>query len=131
MESNGTRNHPADCDVTVQLSDCGRQDARAVFETLDRVFTGCDMPTPGPEQAHDREPTVWMATFDSSARREERPGPPQLSTEVTALLTGDHQAVAEVEKALGGLFEIRSATSVSGEHEKEARLQLASRYVTH
>ncbi|WP_336317841.1 hypothetical protein [Streptomyces lavendofoliae] len=127
MESNGTTSHPADCDVTVQLSDCGRQDATVVFETLDRVFAGCDMPAPGPEQAHDHEPTVWMATFDSSARREDEPAPPQLGSEVTALLTGDHQAVAEVEKALGGLFEVRSATSVSGEHEREARLLLAPR----
>ncbi|QGV76965.1 hypothetical protein [Streptomyces ficellus] len=131
MESNGTRNHPADCDVTVQLSDCGREDARAVFETLDRVFARCDVPAPGPEQAHDHEPTVWMATFDSSARRSGEPGPPNLSTSVTTLLTGDHQAVATVERALGGLFEVRSAGSVSGEHEKEARLHLTSRYVTH
>ncbi|MFG3509454.1 hypothetical protein ACGF5F_28585 [Streptomyces sp. NPDC047821] len=131
MESNRTTNHPADCDVTVQLSDCGRRDARAVFDTLDRVFASCDVPAPGPEQAHDHEPNVWMATFDSSARSGELPGPPDLSTQVTALLTGDHHAVGEVEKALGGLFEVRSSSSVSGEHEKEARLLLASRFVTH
>ncbi|GGU48340.1 hypothetical protein [Streptomyces lavendofoliae] len=130
MESNGTTNHPADCDVSVQLSDCGRQDATAVFEALDRVFAGRDMPSPGPEQAHDREPTVWMATFDSSTRRENEPAPSQLGAEVTALLTGDQQAVAAVEKAIGELFEVRSATSVSGEHEREARLLLAPRQVT-
>ncbi|MDN3296847.1 hypothetical protein QWM81_22920 [Streptomyces ficellus] len=128
MESNGTRNHPADCDVTVQLSDCGRQDAQTVFDTLDRVFAGCDVPASGPEQPHLHEPTVWMATFDSSARSGgELPAPPRLTTPVTAVLTGDHHAVAEVEKALDGLFEVRSASSIPGEHEKEARLVLAPR----
>ncbi|MFF8833231.1 hypothetical protein [Streptomyces sp. NPDC015131] len=130
MESNAATNHPAHCDVTVQLSDCGRQDARAVFESLEGVFAGCDVPAPGPEQAHDHEPTVWMATFDSSSRTGGRSEPPHLSTSVTALLTGDHNAVAVVEEALGGLFEVRSSSSVSGEHEKEARLLLSSRLVT-
>ncbi|WP_226962828.1 MULTISPECIES: hypothetical protein [unclassified Streptomyces] len=121
--------HPAHCDVTIQLSECGRTDAVAVFDALDHVFAGCEDVAPSPRPAAGREPTVWMATFDSSTPRPaaEEPGPPPLSTPVEALLTGDHHAVAEVEKAMERLFEIRSLQSVSGEHEKESRLLLAPR----
>lgn len=128
MEKKATDNHPSDCDVTVQLSDCGREDARIVFDTLDHVFVGCDLPASGPEQRHDHEPTVWMATFDSSARSGgDLPGPPRLTTPVAAVLTGDHHAVEEVEKELGRLFEVRTSESVPGEHERELRLLLAPR----
>ncbi|MFV0126541.1 hypothetical protein ACLGI4_02285 [Streptomyces sp. HMX112] len=128
MENNGTNNHPSDCDVTVQLSDCGREDAQTVFATLDHVFSGGESSAPGPKTGHGAEPTVWMATFDSSARSgDDLPGPPRLASPVQALLTGDQHAVSEVEKALGQLFDVRSSESVAGEHEKEARLLLASR----
>lgn len=116
--------HPADCDVTVQLSDCGRADAKAVFEALNGVFAGCEDVAP---QSAGREPTVWMATFDSSARSGEPTAAPRLSSPVEALLTGDHHAVEEVAKALGHLFDVRSTQHVSGEHETECRLLLAPR----
>ncbi|MFV2121696.1 hypothetical protein ACE14D_25980 [Streptomyces sp. Act-28] len=120
-----TGEHPADCDVTVQLSDCGRAEAEVVFEALDTVFAGCGDVTPHP--AAGREPTVWMATFDSSAHSGEPAAAPRLGSPVEALLTGDHHAVEEVTKALGRLFEVRSTQHVSGEHETECRLLLASR----
>ncbi|PRH80354.1 hypothetical protein C6N75_04680 [Streptomyces solincola] len=130
MATNETSNHPAHCDVTVQLSDCGRQDAHAVFASLDRVFAACDPVDPGETHTGGAEPTVWMATFDSgSARGEGGSGgePPALGTRVNALLTGDAHAVDEVEKALARIFEVHSTESVSGEHEREARLQLGPR----
>ncbi|MEU6486638.1 hypothetical protein [Streptomyces sp. NPDC046887] len=132
MESNETSNHAADCDVTVQLSDCGRQDAHAVFASLDRVFAACDPVDPGAGTSGGAEPTVWMATFDSGSARQSGSGeatgePPALSTRVNALLTGDAHAVDEVEKALARIFEVHSTESVSGEHEREARLQLGPR----
>ncbi|MEE1757482.1 hypothetical protein [Streptomyces sp. SP18CS02] len=127
METNKTTSHPADCDVSVQLSECGRQDARAVFGTLERVFAGCDAGAPGPESGSGKEPTVWMATFDTSTRAGEHPQPPRLATEVTALLTGGYHAVDEVEHALAELFDVKSSESVSGDQEKECRLLLASR----
>ncbi|MEU2184191.1 hypothetical protein [Streptomyces thermolilacinus] len=120
-----TGEHSADCDVTVQLSDCGRADAEAVFKALDDVFAGCE--DVAPHSTSGREPTVWMATFDSSAHSGEPTATPRLSTEVEALLTGDHHSVEEVEKALGRLFEVRSTQHVSGEHETECRLLLAPR----
>ncbi|WP_149180389.1 hypothetical protein [Streptomyces sp. TRM49041] len=127
MRSHGKDDHPADCDVTVQLSECGRADAETVFDALDHVFAGCEDVAPAPQPAAGPEPTVWMATFDSSAHSGDITGPPRISTPVEALLTGDHHAVDEVEKALGRLFEVRSTQSVSGEHEKESRLLLAPR----
>ncbi|WP_175409512.1 hypothetical protein [Streptomyces sp. TRM64462] len=127
MASDRTKNHPADCDVTVQLSECGRTDAEAVFDALDHVFEGCEDVAPAPLPAAGPEPTVWTATFDSSAHSGEPVGPPRISAPLEATLTGDHHAVAEVEKALAQLFEVRSTQSVPGEHEKEARLLLAPR----
>ncbi|MFG3498829.1 hypothetical protein [Streptomyces sp. NPDC047928] len=139
MGSTGTTNHPSDCDVSVQLSECGREDAHTVFDALDHVFAACDEAAPGPAAAATagasggREPTVWVATFDSStgsARSGEEPAAGRahrLTTPVTALLTGGQHAVDEVEKALARIFDVRSTQSVSGEHEKESRLLLASR----
>ncbi|MFJ8696052.1 hypothetical protein [Streptomyces roseolilacinus] len=120
-----TGEHPADCDVTVQLSDCGRADAEVVFGVLDEVFAGCEDVAPHPTTG--REPTVWMATFDSSAHSGEPSAAPRLGSPVEALLTGDHHAVEVVEKALGRLFDVRSTQHVPGEHEAECRLLLASR----
>ncbi|MCP9956282.1 MULTISPECIES: hypothetical protein [Streptomyces] len=117
--------HSADCDVTVQLSDCGRAEAEAVFGALSDVFAGCEDVAPRP--ASGREPTVWTATFDSSARSGEPAGAPRLDSPVEALLTGGQHALEEVEKALGRIFEVRSAQHVPGEHEAECRLLLASR----
>ncbi len=45
-----------DTDVTVQLSDCGREDARAVFDVLDAVYRLEDMTAPGPQAAEGPSP---------------------------------------------------------------------------
>lgn len=127
MARDRTREHPAHRDVTVQLSECGRADAELVFDALDHVFAGCEDVAPAPQPAAGPEPTVWMATFDSTVHSGEPVGPPHLSAPVEALLTGDHHAVEEVEEALGRLFDVRSTQSVPGEHEKESRLLLAPR----
>ncbi|MFF8382393.1 hypothetical protein [Streptomyces kanasensis] len=118
--------HPADCDVTVQLSDCGRAEAEAIFGVLDQVFAGCEDVAPA-AAGSGPEPTVWMATFDSSAHSGDPSDTPRLDAPVEALLTGDSHAVDEVVKVLGRLFEVRSTQDVSGEHERESRLLLASR----
>jgi hypothetical protein len=122
----GAGGHRADCDVTVQLSDCGRADAEAVFDVLDQVFAGCEDVAPA-SGSDGPEPTVWMATFDSSALSGDPADAPRLSAPVEALLTGDSHAVDEVVKVLDRLFEVRSTQHVSGEHERESRLLLAPR----
>ncbi|MFF9915704.1 hypothetical protein [Streptomyces sp. NPDC013457] len=116
-----------DTDVTVQLSDCDRQDAQAVFDVLDHVYRLEDMSAPGPKAASAPAPTVWMATFDTAGGRREDAGPVHLAGQVGALLTGGYHAVEEVEKTLAATFAVRSTQSVSGDQETEARLLLASR----
>ncbi|MFF8410685.1 hypothetical protein [Streptomyces omiyaensis] len=115
-----------DTDVTVQLSDCGREDARAVFEVLDHYYRLEDAEAPAPEGAGPVA-TVWMATFDTSGGQREEVAPPRLAGKVGALLTGGYQAVGEVERVLAAGFAIESAQAVSGDQETEARLLLASR----
>lgn len=116
-----------DTDVTVQLSDCRREDAQAVFDALDRVYELEDMSAPGPQAATAPATTVWMATFDTAAGRHEASRPVPLAAMVGAVLTGGYHAVEEVEKTLAASFAIRSQESVSGDQETEARLLLASR----
>lgn len=116
-----------DTDVTVQLSDCCREDAQAVFEVLDRTYQLEDMTAPAPEAATGPATTVWMATFDTAGGRHEETPPVHLTAMVGALLTGGYHAVDEVEKVLARTFDIQSLQSVSGDQETEARLLLASR----
>lgn len=116
-----------DTDVTVQLSDCCKEDAQAVFGVLDRVYQLEDMTTPSPQVATGPAPTVWTATFDTAGGRHEDVAPTHLSALVGATLTGGYHAVDEVEKVLATGFDIQSMQSVSGDQETEARLLLASR----
>ncbi|MCX2180513.1 hypothetical protein KV205_08225 [Streptomyces sp. SKN60] len=116
-----------DTDVTVQLSDCCREDAQAVFDVLDRTYQLEDIVTPGPEAATSPATTVWMATFDTAGGRHEETAPVPLTGMVGALLTGGYHAVDEVERVLARTFDIQSLQSVSGDQETEARLLLASR----
>ncbi|MFD7324372.1 hypothetical protein ACFV9D_25320 [Streptomyces sp. NPDC059875] len=116
-----------DTDVTVQLSDCNREDAQAVFDVLDHFYELEDMTAPGPRVATEPATTVWMATFDTAAGRREETTPVHLTGMVGALLTGGYHAVDEMEKTLAATFDIQSLQSVSGDQETEARLLLASR----
>ncbi|MFE1378198.1 hypothetical protein ACFW6S_04470 [Streptomyces sp. NPDC058740] len=116
-----------DTDVTVQLSECCREDAQAVFEVLDHAYQLEDMSAPGPKAATGPATTVWMATFDTAGGRREETPPVRLTAMVGALLTGGYHAVDEVEKTLARSFDIQSLQSVSGDQETEARLLLVSR----
>lgn len=116
-----------DTDVTVQLSDCGREDAQVVFDVLAKVYEREDKSEPGPGAVTTPSPTVWMATFDTAGGKREQARPVPLSAMVGAVLTGGYHAVDEVEKTLAASFDIQSLQSVSGDQETEARLLLASR----
>ncbi|MFF9343287.1 MULTISPECIES: hypothetical protein [unclassified Streptomyces] len=115
-----------DTDVNVQLSDCGQEDARAVFGVLDRYYLLEDGEAPAQTGAGPVA-TVWMATFDTSGGRREEVAPPALAGKVVATLTGGYHAVGEVEKVLAAGFDIESLQTVSGDQETEARLLLAPR----
>ncbi|MDV9189400.1 hypothetical protein R6L23_14485 [Streptomyces sp. SR27] len=116
-----------DTDVSVQLSECCREDAQAVFDVLDGVYQLEDMTNPSPQMATGPATTVWTATFDTAAGRHQEVRPTHLSALVGATLTGGYHAVDEVEKVLAAGFDIQSMQSVSGDQETEARLLLASR----
>lgn len=116
-----------DTDVTVQLNDCSREDAQAVFGVLDGVYQLEDMETPSPQATTGPSPTVWTATFDTAGGRHQEVRPTHLTSPVGATLSGGYHAVDEVEKVLAVGFDIQSLQSVSGDQETEARLLLASR----
>ncbi|GGT16919.1 hypothetical protein [Streptomyces purpureus] len=125
---NDVEDRNIDTDVTVQLSGCVQEDAKAVFDVLDRVFVCEDMSVSKEPNARGPETTVWLATFDTARPASGEPLPPaHLTAEVGALLTGGYHAVDEIEKALAGSFDVRSLQSVSGDQETEARMLLASR----
>ncbi|GAA3895998.1 hypothetical protein GCM10022244_02480 [Streptomyces gulbargensis] len=116
-----------DTDVTVQLSECCREDAKAVLGVLDGFYHLEDVTVPGPDDAPGPATTVWTATFDTAGGRRQEVRPPHLTDKVEAVLTGGYHAVGEVEKVLAEGFDIQSLQSVSGDQETEARLVLASR----
>ncbi|MFF8609881.1 hypothetical protein ACF06X_28595 [Streptomyces sp. NPDC015346] len=116
-----------DTDVCVQLSDCSREDAQAVFDVLDHVYELEDMKVPGTQAATTPGVNVWTATFDTAAGPHEEVRPVPLTGMVGAVLIGGYHAVDEVEKTLATSFDIQSLQSVSGDQETEARLLLASR----
>lgn len=116
-----------DTDVTVQLSDCGREDAQAVFDVLDGVYRLEDIATSGPQAATGPSPTVWAATYDTAGGEHQEVSPTPLSALVGVTLTGGYHAVDEVEKVLATGFDVQSRHTVSGDQETEARLLLASR----
>lgn len=116
-----------DTDVTVQLSDCCREDAQAVFDVLDHTYQLEDVAAPGSQAPTVPATTVWTATFDTAGGRHEKTSPVPLTGMVGAVLTGGYHAVDEVEKVLARTFDIQSLQSVSGDQETEARLLLVSR----
>ncbi|MFD8644673.1 hypothetical protein ACFV14_30725 [Streptomyces zaomyceticus] len=115
-----------DTDVTVQLNDCCREDAQAVFEVLDGVYQAEDMTAP-PQAGTGPSPTVWTAIFDTAGGRRQEVSPTHLTSPVGATLSGGYHAVDEVQKVLAAGFDIQSLQYVSGDQETEARLLLASR----
>ncbi|MFH9727734.1 hypothetical protein ACH4M4_32905 [Streptomyces sp. NPDC017254] len=116
-----------DTDVTVQLNDCCREDAQAVFDVLDGVYELEDATAPSPQAAEGPSPTVWTAIFDTAGGRHQEVRPTHLTSPVGATLSGGYHAVGEVQKVLAVGFDIQSMQSVSGDQETEARLLLASR----
>ncbi|GAA3379128.1 hypothetical protein GCM10020367_61450 [Streptomyces sannanensis] len=112
-----------DTQVTVQLSDCAMDDARAVFDALGQAFAPEAASGARPAPGGRATPTVWITTFDvATPQGETRPA--QLTAPVTALLTGDHGAVARVKHALDEMFTVRAIGTSSGEHEMDLRLLL-------
>ncbi|MGK5547499.1 hypothetical protein ACSNOH_22600 [Streptomyces sp. URMC 127] len=117
--------------VSVHLTDCGHQDAGAVFGVLEAAFPEAGPPrsetSPG---APGAGPMIWCMTVDTRARRAaggQPPGQAPLTGTVTADLFGAADPVRQVKEELERAFAAEHRGHVSGEHEMELRLRLATR----
>ncbi|WFB11156.1 hypothetical protein LRS74_32050 [Streptomyces sp. LX-29] len=116
--------------VSVHLTDCGHEDAGAVFGALEAAFPeGAGPPRSElrPGAAGVEHPMVWCMTIDLSTRGAPlRAIPVPLAGPVTADLFGAADLVRRVKKQLAAVFEVEERGHVSGEHEMELRLRLTS-----
>lgn len=111
--------------VSVQLSDCGTDDVRAVFAMLSAVFD-CDREPIEAHWASADRPEICSAQFDV-ARRCGGPEPTALDGTVAAELQGPPLAVHRLREALAGAFAVREERSAAGDQEQQLWLRLESR----
>jgi hypothetical protein len=119
-----TNDHP----VTVTLSDCADDDARAVLSHLTAVFTDRS-PTQDTPGAHTTHATVWTAELDvADEGSASQSSPPAAGIDGAVCLTaqGAPHDVATVRKALTEAFTVEDAGSVSGDQELESQFRLTS-----
>ncbi|MEV1007335.1 hypothetical protein [Streptomyces sp. NPDC049881] len=115
--------------VSIHLTDCGRDTARAVFDVLTAAYPG-SAPGTGPEGngggTRAGHPVVWSMVVATEAYR---PGvteeAPALDETVNVTVTGSSDGVARVGEVLGAAFRADQVGRVPGEHEFEVRLRLS------
>ncbi|KNE78943.1 MULTISPECIES: hypothetical protein [Streptomyces] len=112
--------------VSVQLTDCARDDAQAVFAALGRAFPLVVEPAGHGAGATDGRPTVWSTTVDVARSGGHVDGGP-LTGAVIADLSGGYQAVGKVREALEECFHAEDKGSASGDQEMEIRLRITPR----
>ncbi|MCE7079431.1 hypothetical protein [Streptomyces sp. ST2-7A] len=120
--------------VSVQVTDCGRETADAVFRVLRAAF-------PGATEEEDHEGgsagttggdrMVWSLVVDAGSGDPAAPpvagDPVGLGESVEAVLYGTVPPVRRVRKALETAFAAEDRGTVPGEHEVEVRLRLSGR----
>ncbi|CCB78198.1 MULTISPECIES: hypothetical protein [Streptomycetaceae] len=116
--SNG---HPKS-DVTVLLTDCAPDDARAVFHTLDARFPA-DQETGEIRGGPPDHPTVWSATYDAEEAHGSAVGE-SLNGPVTAEVSGCPHSVRLLTQVLKEAFTVEDAGRVAGDQEVEVCLRL-------
>ncbi|MFJ2605507.1 hypothetical protein ACIQOU_02350 [Streptomyces sp. NPDC091279] len=111
--------------VSVSLSDCTREDARAVFDALCACFASDRCAEDIPEQLHKTRPMIWLGTFDVA---ESHPvlGVAHLDGPVTADVQGGYWAVERFRKTLDSVFSVQDLTGASGDQERDVHLRLES-----
>lgn len=117
--------------VSVHLTGCGHEDARAVFAALEAAFPEGT----GPARSETRAaapgagPTIWSMVVDARTRTPQ--GPEAVRAQpvmaVTADLFGAADPVRQVREELTAAFGVESLGTVPGEHELEVRLRLTGR----
>ncbi|MEV6123809.1 hypothetical protein AB0M23_25425 [Streptomyces sp. NPDC052077] len=119
------RPHPES--VSVELSGCTEEDARAVFDALCARFPS-DRHTGDETRRYDAvRPTVWLGTFDVAAGRAGEGGPAPLGASVEADAQGGYWAVERLRVTLDSLFTVRDLSTASGDQEREMHVRLESR----
>ncbi|MET9503471.1 hypothetical protein ABZY42_17330 [Streptomyces sp. NPDC006622] len=118
------RPHPES--VTLEISDCSKEDARIVFDTLCACFASDRCADDVPEQQHETRPMVWLGTFEVGDVRD-CARPARLSSSVTADVQGGYWAIERFRTALDSMFQVKDLSSASGDQETELHLLLESR----
>lgn len=112
--------------VSVQLTDCAREDADAVFAALGTAFPLVADPAGHAPGSLNGRPTVWSTTVDVETPGE-APGGSGLAGAVIADLSGGYHAVGQVRRALENCFSTEDKGSASGDQEVEVRLRITPR----
>ncbi|MFI8189268.1 hypothetical protein ACIF8T_10815 [Streptomyces sp. NPDC085946] len=118
------RAHPES--VSVEISGCGKDDARIVFDTLCACFASDRCSDDVPEELHRTRPTVWLGTFDV-ADAHEAARPARLHASVVADAHGGYWAIDRFRETLDSLFAVHDLSSASGDQEKELHVRLENR----
>lgn len=116
----------AAAEVSVQLSGCEKEDARALFTALGSAFASDREPTEVARAAGGGHPTVWSSVFDVSQSRGE-PGTAVLHGSMTADIQGTPGSVAKLKATLGEVVSVRVESLAAGDQEQEVRLRLENR----
>ncbi|MER5601215.1 hypothetical protein [Streptomyces sp. NPDC002265] len=112
--------------VSVEISDCTKEDARIVFDTLCACFESDRCAEDVPQHIHETRPTVWLGTFDV-ADRHRCDSPPRLAGSVTADVQGGYWAIDRIRMTLDDLFAVHELSGASGDQEQELHIRLRSR----
>ncbi|MEV6407226.1 MULTISPECIES: hypothetical protein [Streptomyces] len=118
------RPHPES--VTLEISDCSKEDARIVFDTLCACFESDRCAEDVPEQLHETRPMVWLGTFEVSDVHD-CARPARLASSVTADVQGGYWAIERFRTTLDSVFRVKDLSSASGDQETELHLLLESR----
>ncbi|MGW1724196.1 hypothetical protein ACWCQK_14830 [Streptomyces sp. NPDC002306] len=121
MDSEG----PHSESVSVAISDCSKEDARIVFDTLCACFESDRCAEDVPTQLHETRPMVWLGTFDV-ADTHACDHPARLAGHVTADVQGGYWAIDRFRTTLDSLFAVQNLSGASGDQERELHLRLES-----
>ncbi|MFF9815396.1 hypothetical protein [Streptomyces sp. NPDC014006] len=115
--------------VTVEISDCPKEDARIVFDALCGYFESDRCSEDVPEQFSQVRPMVWLGTFDVHDAHEGAGGvrPGRLNGAVTADVQGGYWAIDRFRETLGDLFTVHDLSHASGDQERELHVRLENR----
>ncbi|MER5750251.1 hypothetical protein [Streptomyces sp. NPDC002088] len=112
--------------VSVEISDCSKEDARIVFDTLCACFESDRCAEDVPQQLHATRPMVWLGTFDvADTHRCDRPA--RLAGSVTADVQGGYWAIDQFRITVDSLFNVHDLSTASGDQERELHIRLKSR----